>query len=64
LDLGFQHIINDTVAEEDKWWEGASKGDGSICFFDQTRLEETKSMALVAMVIPLSISLFDFLKLK
>jgi len=48
LDLGFQTLAIDNPVDEDKWWIGAPKGDGSICFFDQGKLLETKTIAVVA----------------
>ena len=51
MDLGFHSTFGyEENVEGDKWWENSPKGDGSVCFFDQAKLQETKSMALVEMV--------------
>ena len=54
LDLGFHQVKESELvpsADEQQWWEHGAKGDGSLCFFDQARLLETKTTAIVAMVI-------------
>lgn len=42
LDIGFEEI-QDKEGADDPWWERpAPVGDGSVCFFDQSKLEEAK----------------------
>eukprot|EP01114_Cavostelium_apophysatum_P012921 TRINITY_DN3016_c0_g1_i1.p1 TRINITY_DN3016_c0_g1~~TRINITY_DN3016_c0_g1_i1.p1 ORF type:complete len:622 (+),score=170.28 TRINITY_DN3016_c0_g1_i1:295-2160(+) len=49
IDLGFEPAKNKKplpIPEEDKWWETSPRGDGSVCFFDQSRLVQARNMSI------------------
>jgi len=44
IDIGFERLPDRKSANVDKFWEGALRDGGSICFIDKTRITEAKAI--------------------
>lgn len=52
LDLLFQQIQEPEEPNENPWWTwDAKEEDGSICFFDQSLLQEAKALSIQGQMV-------------